>query len=307
MNGTYWRDVDGGDVVFCVPLSAKLASDDLSAIAHQDLGGPKYLGSFGLSETPNLLKAIRRKANGHELTVSLGGELAHAINFTKPIHVELNSAAGVSFGAYKCLPRDADIPPERNTGTSLTGALIVLFVLTAVAVAGLLLRSWILDKEQVPPAPAALTATVLPSPSVVKKPAQPEPSAAPQPTWSRQKAEEEAEHLRVNGTPEQMMASGRILADMGAGDLAAALFRKAGDRGLAVGWLSLGRLYDPRFIDRDQYLSKDAKIAYFNYRRAAAAGVGPAETEASQLLSWLRDRAASGEALAVKLLQDLEQ
>lgn len=266
-----------------MPLSPRLNADDLCAVVRQDLNGPKYLGMFGLSEVPTMLKIQKLEDDGGEVKIWLGAGLADAVNFTKSAHLMLRSPTGADLAECECIPDGTAKRTGRAKQNRARPALVALAVLAAAAAAGSALTDW--PRITVPP--------VVP--------------LTKQPPWSRHKAEDEAERMLAAGTPDEILVLGRSLYDMGAGDLAAALFRTSGERGRPEGWLELARLYDPLVEMRSPHLTKDAKIAHFNYLRAARAGVGQAEAEAARLLAWLRGRAASGDASAIKTLQDIER
>lgn len=296
MNGRYWQADDDRKIVFSIPLSSNVNGNGLCAVVRQDLNGPKYLGMFGLTEAPTTLKIHKFEANGEEATIWLDPGLADAVNFTKSVHLILRNMVGVDLAACDCLPVGVTPKAEPAKRNRHKAAMVVLFALAASVTTGSLLIDW------------SRKPMALPSPSVAEISVS--PPVAPsnkQPSWSREKAEDEAERMRTTGTPDQILGLGRFLYDMGAGDLAAALFRTAGERGRPEGWLELARLYDPQVEVRNPHLTKEAKIAHFNYVRAARAGIGAAEAEAARLLTWLHQQAARGDASAVKTLQEIER
>ena len=297
----FWKTDNEGCLLLSLPVSLGSKADILSVFAYQSLNGPKYLGLFGLSETPAALKVSKIENSGQGSRIFLSAELADTVNFTKPIHVTVCNGVGAELAACECLPKGAiGMRRKVRRASARSAALVVGALAVTAAGAGLALQFWPEPSETHPSPAQAVVAPAAASPPAPKTESPPKAE-----TWSRQRSEEEAEKAIRQSVPGDMLTLGRTLHETGAADLAAALFRRAGDVGMPEGWLELARLYDPQVSGRTPLLSRDPKIAHFYYRRAATAGIGTAESEDARLIAWLRQRAATGEASAIKILQDI--
>jgi TPR repeat protein len=319
MDSGIWKIDNNGRFVFILPCTLSSDTVELFILAHQDMNGPKYLNPLGLSETPKHFAPRRIEIRDGDAWIYIDDYLKDIAKPSKKIHVSVCDSKKIELFSCDCMPINGESNASALMETRFRYFGLCVAILT-VLVGGMLFYIYGTrtgsNEKLSPPIDQATTpdatATEIQKTAVDTKPlplATTQSGAATPPVTvlSRQKLVEDAKRMVLNGRPPEMLEMGRKLVESGVADLAAILFREAGSQNLSDGWVELGLLYDPSVIGRTTLIAKDAKVALFNYKRAANAGNRSANGHHAHLIQWLRDRATSNDAASLRIMQEIDQ
>ncbi len=128
----------------------------------------------------------------------------------------------------------------------------------------------------------------------------------------KQDPRKRVEYAKQNMSPEQLYQEGLIFLEEAKQsqnkDLIAyaeSLFRAAGDRDYALGYLAIGKIYDPKGFsaDRSTQLQAAPDKAYHYYNMARETGTPAAEEHIKRVRKWVEQQAEQGDPAAQKLLR----